>query len=160
LIEILFLFLGLCLIYTLDEYFQLEKKPNLAIGVNLKIDRLRKVSNWINNKYSISVINVNKDLSKLLIGKTEDALSRKIVDWFIAKKNETETRPIQFSGIEILFEPLLKIDPLKIFKQVSRNVVVLVLWPGEYRNDILSYASPEHAHYETWADPGVEIIQI
>ena len=121
---------------------------------------MKEVTNWIEKEYLIPIVNVNINISKLLIGKTKDAHSREIVDWFIAKKNETRNHPILFSGIEILFEPYLKIDPLKIFKQVSRNTTVLVMWPGEYKNDNLSYASPEHAHYKTWADPGVEIIQI
>ena len=43
-----------------------------------------------------------------------------------------KTSPIYFTEIEILFDKSLKIDPLALFKFVSRSRIVVVNWPGEY----------------------------
>lgn len=144
----------------LKEYFQLDRKPNLAIGVNFNTKKLRDVSEWIKKEYSTTLIPADKNISILLLGKSATLFSKEIIEWFSEKLKKNNTSPILLIDIEILFEPSLELDPLTIFKQASRNTSLLVLWPGEYKNNILSYASPEHAHYRTWARPGVEIIQI
>ena len=144
----------------LRDHFLLNKKSNLSIGVSLNIERLRIFADWAKSEYSATSISANKEIGKLLIGKPTANFSREIIDWLSGKIKEAEEKPILITGIEILFEPSFELDPLTFFKLVSRNTSLLVMWPGEYKNNILSYASPEHAHYRTWADPGVEIIQV
>lgn len=146
--------------YWLEEYFQLDEKPNLAIGVNLNTKKLREVSDWLKTEYPVNLIQVNEIISKLLLGKSTTDFSKEFIRWFAEKLKKETSSPIIIIEIEILFEPSFRLDPLTIFKQVSRNTSLLIMWPGEYKNKILSYASPEHTHYRTWANPGVEIIQI
>lgn len=146
--------------YCIEEYFQLNEKPDLAIGVNLNTKKLGEIADWVKTEHLVPLVHINRNISKLLLGKSIAGFSKEIVGWFSEKLKETNPSPILFKEIEILFEPSFTLDPLAIFKQVSRNTSLLVMWPGEYKNSILSYASPEHTHYRTWANPGVEIIQI
>jgi len=142
------------------DHFLLSKQSNLMIGVNLTIERLDKFTYWAKSEYSLTSINLNKELSKILIGKQIVDYPREIIDWLLTKIRGIDEPPILITNINILFDPSFELDPLTIFKLVSRNTSVIVLWPGEFNNNILSYASPEHAHYRTWSNPGVEIIKI
>ncbi|MFC2055645.1 BREX-3 system P-loop-containing protein BrxF [Chloroflexota bacterium] len=145
---------------SLQAYFLLDHKPNLTIGLNLSIAMLQEDANWIVSEYQLHSIALNKELSQLLIRKQQSDYSKEIIYWVSQRINDIEEEPILLSDIEILFEPSFKLDPLVIFKQASRNKKLLVLWPGEFRNNKLGYAIPEHAHYRYWIDPGVEIIHV
>lgn len=61
--------------------------------------------------------------------------------------------PILWVDVDLLFEPSLALDPLKLMKDCSRQTPAVVMWPGAYENRALSYAVPEHAHYRTWSQP-------
>ena len=145
---------------NLRDYFSLNHKPNLAIGINLSIEELHKVANWIVSEYHLPAITLNKELSQLLIRKQQANYSKEIIDWISQSINEIEEEPILLTDIDILFEPSFNLDPLVIFRQTSRNKNLLILWPGEFRNNKLSYATPEHAHYRNWGNPGIEIIHV
>lgn len=58
--------------------------------------------------------------------------------------------PIVCSAIDLLFEPALELDALRLLRESSRLAPLVVLWPGQYQARVLSYAVPEHAHYRTW----------
>src|SRR5260221_1973801 len=51
------------------------------------------------------------------------------------------------TDVDMLFEPVLSLDPLRLFRDLSRVGALIVAWPGTYTNTILAYAAPEHAHY-------------
>ena len=55
--------------------------------------------------------------------------------------------------IDLLFEPSLEQNPLKLFLDNGRFLTLIVMWPGQFANNVLSYAVPEHAHYRTWPKP-------
>lgn len=145
---------------SLQAYFLLGHKPNLTIGVNISIEGLQKATEWITSEYHTPLISMNKGLSQLLIGKQEANYSKEIIDWLSLRIKEKSGELVLLTDIDILFEPSFELDPLVIFRQVCRNKTVFVLWPGEFRKNILSYGSPEHAHYRKWVNPGVEIVNV
>lgn len=102
---------------------------------------------------------INKELSQVLVSEPKTNYSREIITWVSTKTEDIQSEPIVIKDIELLFEPSLGLDPLTLFRQTSKRNRLIVLWPGNFSNNTLSYASPEHAHYRTWANPGVEIIQ-
>jgi hypothetical protein len=142
------------------DYLQLNKKSNLIIGVNPNNEKILKFADWAKTEYSLTAISLNKEISKVLIGKPTAKFSRIIIDWLTAKSEVMNENPVLITEINILFEPSFELDPLTLFKMVSRNNSLIVMWPGEYKNNFLIYAIPEHAHYRTWINPGVEIYQI
>lgn len=148
------------MIRSLRDYFSLEEKPNLAVGVNLSTEELQQAADWVVREYSIPSIWLNREISKLLIGKSDTTYPKEIIDWISKEIIEIDEKVILFTDIEILFEPSLNLNPLTIFKQTSRNTSLLVMWPGEYKDNTLSYASPEHSHYRTWEKPGIEIFKV
>lgn len=67
--------------------------------------------------------------------------------------------PVVFYDIDILFEPSIQIDPLNLFRQIGRQNVLIIFWPGTFVGDTLVYAQPEHHHYRFWKNVNdVEII--
>jgi hypothetical protein len=62
--------------------------------------------------------------------------------------------------IDLLFTPALQLDPLMLFRHLGKTAPLVVCWPGEYHDDVLSYAVPEHAHYRTWRHPDALIVTL
>lgn len=95
-------------------------------------------------------INISKELSSELMTVSAAERSRFSQEWLknaVAKIHES---PVLCSSIDLLFHPALNIDPFLLFRQVARIKQVIVLWPGEYSSNTLSYAVPEHHHYRAW----------
>ena len=65
--------------------------------------------------------------------------------------------PVLCTNIDLLFEPTLKLDPLRLMRDVSRVTRLVVAWPGSYVDNVLAYAVPDHSHYRTWRKPEVLI---
>lgn len=58
--------------------------------------------------------------------------------------------PLLCTDIDLLFEPSLRLDPLRLLLDASRQTTLIVTWPGTDQDHRLAYAAPEHAHYRTW----------
>jgi hypothetical protein len=61
--------------------------------------------------------------------------------------------PLICTDIDILFEPTLRLDPLRLFLDASRQTSLIIAWPGTFQHNHLAYAVPAHAHYRTWPRP-------
>lgn len=60
--------------------------------------------------------------------------------------------PLLVDHIELLFDPLLQIDPLRGLKLASRRRRLLVIWPGRLDDaGALVYAEPGHPEYRRYA---------
>jgi len=144
---------------NLQAYFFLDHKPELLVIVNRTVKELEEIADQIISEYHFSFVCLGKEISQLLITEPHSQYTYMIVDWLSKQINELENEPVLLKDIDLLFDPSLGLDPLTLFKQISKVKELIVLWPGEFNNNNLSYASPEHAHYRTWANPGIEIIQ-
>jgi hypothetical protein len=59
--------------------------------------------------------------------------------------------PLLVDHIELLFDPLLQIDPLRALKLASRRRRLLVVWPGRLDDGgALVYAEPGHPEYRSY----------
>jgi len=58
--------------------------------------------------------------------------------------------PLLCCDIDLLFDPALELDPLRLLRDASRQAPLAVFWPGAYTDGLLSYAVAEHAHYRAW----------
>lgn len=61
--------------------------------------------------------------------------------------------PVVCTDIDLLFEPSLSLDPLWLLRECSRRTPLVVMWPGQFENGVLSYAVPAHGHYRIWPRP-------
>jgi hypothetical protein len=95
-------------------------------------------------------LNVSKELSTALMPVSVNERSRFSQKWLVDALGAFSDGPVLCACPDLLFDPLLKIDPLTLFRQAARIKQLIVLWPGEYSENKLSYAIPEHHHYRTW----------
>ncbi len=59
------------------------------------------------------------------------------------------TGPILLDNLEVLFDPDLKLDPYRLLIGLARTRIVVAAWPGTWRGNHLTYASPGHREYRT-----------
>ena len=70
----------------------------------------------------------------------QEAVNRIIQEHTLTEPNLGEVVIIANPGI--LFEPELHIDVPELLRRISRNTLVILLWPGEITKDKLSFMRP------------------
>ena len=80
--------------------------------------------------------------------------------WFTSRTEAMVPGPVVCSEIDLLFEPCLSLDVLALLRAASRPTRLVVLWPGSYVDDVLTYAVAAHDHCRSWRRPEVEIIDL
>ncbi len=103
-------------------------------------------------------LSLGQELSPVLLSKTPQRRSREARRWMKARVGEMSPGPVLCSEIDLLFEPMLELDPLGLLRDIGRVARLVVTWPGSYRDGVLAYAVPGHSHYRTWRKPGVSIV--
>ena len=63
-------------------------------------------------------------------------------------------------NIEALFHPALALDPLKMLKDNSRNRTIVAAWPGEFKDDELTFAEPGHFEYRSYRTADVRVLAL
>ena len=106
---------------------------------NLLLEKLKSLEN-------IDTLNLNLFLSKILITLKKDERNNpdELIESMLFKNSNKDV--ILLSHINILFDINLKWNPLDIFKKLSRDKIIIVLWDGKLTKRGLEYAS--HPHLE------------
>lgn len=63
-------------------------------------------------------------------------------------------------NIELLFNTGLRLDPLKLLQDCSRNHVVVATWPGSVSGNRLRFAVPPHPEFREYDDPDCELVEL
>lgn len=95
-------------------------------------------------------INLSLVLSQKLLEypvKTRALRLPRIVESILA---ETGRETVLLDNTEILFEPSLQQDPLRLLQQVSRNRTIAAAWNGKFEGSALLYAEPDHPEYRKY----------
>ena len=94
----------------------------------------------IKEKTNYKCINLNISLTKRLLeypikkrGSKVGKLTHDIIDMY-------EDEVIIIHGLEVLFTNYLNVSCIELLKLNSRNKILIVEWPGEYKNNTLIYA--------------------
>lgn len=92
-------------------------------------------------------LNLNLELSQRLLDIPQRQWSHKVMELIDAVVLSTDLRVTVLHRIEVLFDPQLRLDPLKSLQQIARRHNLLVVWPGTYDGRYLAYAEPWHPEY-------------
>jgi hypothetical protein len=117
--------------------------------VNPFIQILEEIAKEIIGK-GIYTLNINKNLSAALLSVLVVERGGYSQKWLIDHITSIPETPILCTCPDLLFEPSLQVDPLLLFRHAARVKQIIVLWPGDYSEGVLSYAVPEHHHFRTW----------
>ncbi|MDR3576959.1 MAG: BREX-3 system P-loop-containing protein BrxF [Anaerolineaceae bacterium] len=126
--------------------------------VHPQIQVLERMSNEIQIS-GMAHLNISKELSAALMVVSAGERSRFSQNWMLDKFSSLQSGPVLCSCPDLLFDPSLEIDALGLFRQAARIIQLIVMWPGEYSANILSYAVPEHHHFRTWKISEALLIQ-
>ena len=95
-------------------------------------------------------LNLNLELSQRLLDIPQRQWSHKVMELIDAVVLSTDLRVTVLHRIEILFDPQLRLDPLKSLQQIARRHNLLVVWPSTYDGRYLTYAEPWHPEHRRY----------
>lgn len=107
---------------------------------------------------SWSVVNVNLRLAESLLevaSRRRPHVVQQRLDQVVGEgRNET----LLLDNTEILFNPALQLDPLRLLQQLARNRSVVSTWAGSFDGKHLSYAEPGHPEFKRYPKPDALIV--
>jgi hypothetical protein len=104
--------------------------------------------NKIAEQKQCTLLNLGLELSKKLLNFTVNDRKLKafdiISDLFDVQRNSC----LAVDNTEIIFDPVLMINPLGLLQSLSRTRLLIWSWNGEIEDGHLSYAYPGHPEYQ------------
>lgn len=98
-------------------------------------------------KLGCPLVNVNLELSKRLLELTRSQRSRQVERLLKDVIAAASGGVVLLDNLEILFDPALEVEPLRLLQVSSRNRTVVASWNGSYRDGTLTYAEPGHPEF-------------
>jgi hypothetical protein len=93
------------------------------------------------------LVNVNLELSRRMLELARTQRSRQVErllkDVIAAAPGDV----VLLDNLEVLFDPALEVEPLRLLQVASRNRTVVASWNGSYRDGTLTYAEPGHPEF-------------
>ena len=102
-------------------------------------------------------MNLNLELSRRLLDLTERRRALEVpgaLDEILGR----DTPLVLLDNTEILFDPALKQDPLRLLQHASRNRTIVASWNGTVGDRYLCYADPGHPEYRRYPTGGLVIV--
>ncbi len=65
---------------------------------------------------------------------------------------------VVLDNIELLFDPELAVDPLRLLQGLARERAIVVAWPGTFDGMTLTYAKPGHPESRRYSQPDAIIV--
>ena len=93
------------------------------------------------------LVNVNLELSRRLLdltGRQRALRMQSLLDRIAA---EAGGDVVLLDNIELLFDPALRQDPLRLLRSLSRHRTVAASWNGSVEDGHVRYAAPGHPEY-------------
>ena len=96
-------------------------------------------------------VNVNRVLSENLVSLPKQKYPMYVEDILMQSLEDNEGVYI-LQHIDILFDPVLQIHPIRLLENLSKTYPLIVEWPGRYVDGQLIYAEFGHPEYFTCQD--------
>ncbi len=104
--------------------------------------------------------NVNLELSRQMLELTKNQRARNVERLMKQILTESSVEVAVIDNLEILFDPRLQVDPLRLLKSLSRNVTVVAAWNGCIEDGFLTYAEPHHPEHRSYREADLEAIVV
>lgn len=104
----------------------------------------------VQQRFAYPTINLGAELSKELIHIAPGQRGIVARDLLERMLQSSGGEIVLCTGIDLLFEPSLHIDPLMAFRRAARIKKIIVFWPGSLEESGLAYAETGHQHYRAW----------
>ena len=67
---------------------------------------------------------------------------------------------VWLDNIELLFEPSLHQDPMRLLQDLARRLTIIAVWSGAIEDGYITYAEPGHPEYRHYPSRDLTIIQM
>ena len=95
-------------------------------------------------------VNVNLELSRRMLNLTERRRALQLPRLLAEIADASATDVVLLDNTEVLFDVLLRQDPLRLLQGLSRNRTVVAAWSGSIDGEHLVYAMPDHPEYRRY----------
>ena len=112
----------------------------------------------IHTRTGARLFNVNLEISRQLLELSERQRSLQLPRLLSGLINEAPTEVVLLDNIELLFDPSLKQDPLRLLQGMSRNKTLVVAWNGSVLDNHIIYAAPDHPEYKRYSTRELVVI--
>lgn len=99
--------------------------------------------------YGLGYIAIGRPFAQTLLGQPPRERAMAAME-LLANLGTPNGSGLALDHIEILFDPELRLDPLRAVQVLSCRQPVLLSWPGQLTPERLSYARPDHPEYHTY----------
>ena len=104
----------------------------------------------IRDRTGAPLLNVNLYLTGQMLELTEQQRSLRLPQHLIDVVNAQDSDMVLLDNIEIVFDPAMRQDPLRLLQRLSRNKTVVATWNGNITDNFLTYAAPTHPEYRRY----------
>ncbi|RDV81701.1 BREX-3 system P-loop-containing protein BrxF [Ammonifex thiophilus] len=121
-----------------------------------KTTALKEIAEQRNYPY----IDVSLELSRALLEFTQVQRclhAQRLMEDIVS---QAESSCVLLDNLSLLFEPSLRLDPLRLLKQLSRRRTLVAAWDGSIKEGRLLYAEPGHPEYRAYPLEGESVIFI
>jgi hypothetical protein len=146
------------IIHKFDEAAQLYYRLILVVAPS-EMGKT-KVFREIAKHREFGYTNINLELSQRLMSLTQRQRSLQVFRLLNEIVEKSGTQVVLLDNIELLFDPSLKQDPLRLLQGISRNRTVVASWNGSIEHDHLIYAQPDHPEYRRYPATGLLVIGV
>jgi hypothetical protein len=110
------------------------------------------------NAEKAPMLNVGAEISRRLLDLTERQRALQLPKLLEEAVAELPNELTLLDNTEVLFNPVLKQDPLRLLQGLSRGRTIVASWPGHVHGGHLTYAVPEHPEFRRY--PSVDLLVV
>lgn len=112
----------------------------------------------VRDRNGVPLLNINLELSRRMLDLTERQRALQLPRLLGDIVASTSGQAVLLDNIEILFDPYLRQDPLRLLQGLSRNKTIIAAWNGSFINGHITYAKPDHPEYRRYPANNILII--
>ncbi len=137
---------------ALDRFLASRPYHPCCMLVHRDVRRLQYIGSQVSSAYNWPVVSIGTTASTALLTIAPAERPRAVEGVLANALAPYGSGPIICTDIDLLFEPTLQINPLRLLRDYSRHAILVTLWPGTADRSFLSYATsePPHAHHRSW----------
>lgn len=102
-----------------------------------------------------SLVNVSLELSRRMLDLPERKRPLRVQQILERVVAEIDGDIVLLDNIELLFDPSLQQDPLRLLKGLSRNRTTVAAWCGSIKDGNIYYAERGHPEYRRYSTDGL-----
>ncbi|TCN74254.1 hypothetical protein EDB60_101127 [Vibrio crassostreae] len=107
----------------------------------------------------IRLVNLSKELARKLVSLSIRDRVRRLEGEVERVANDCGSSA-WLTKLDVLFEPTLENDPMRLLKSIAKSQAVVAIWPGEITETSVVYSKPGKPDYKTYPLKELNDIQV